>query len=61
MFTVYFAEKNENALCGTWRATFFVINASRFIEKIRAITDGDFRSPTSPLRMLHFLLDFAFY
>jgi hypothetical protein len=40
---------------------FFVVTMSRFIEKILAITHSDFRSPTSPLRMLHFLLDFGFY
>jgi len=52
---------NQNALCQTWPPTFFVINARRIIKKVFAITRYDFRSPTSPFSMLHFLLDFAFY
>jgi hypothetical protein len=39
---------------------FFFIIMSNFIKKFQANIRSDFRSPTSPLRMLHFLLDFAF-
>jgi hypothetical protein len=61
MFRICLAQKTENTLCGILRATFFFITTSRFMKKLLAITHSDFRASTSPLRTLHFLLDFGFY
>jgi hypothetical protein len=60
MFRIYRAEKMKSHGAEFNQQIFFFIIMSRFIKKFLVNTRSDFRSPTSPLRMLHFLLDFAF-